>query len=67
MLTLEFVFEKMYEIFRYFFNRLKNIVNMHREHDVLGFFKHRQKHRGRCFFKTSAKNRIVKNWKTSHR
>ena len=43
-------YEKMYEIFRYFFNRLKNIANMHREHDVLGFFKHRQKHRGRCFF-----------------
>ena len=37
MLTLEFVFEKMYEIFRYFFNRLKNIVNMHREHYVWVF------------------------------
>ena len=32
------------------------------------FFKHSQKHRGRCFFlKTSPKNDIVKNWKTSHR
>ena len=35
MLTLEFVFEKMYEIFWYFFNCLKSIVNMLREHDVL--------------------------------
>ena len=29
----------------------KNIANMHREHDFLDFFKHRQKHRGRCFVK----------------
>ena len=28
----------------------KNIANMHREHDVSAFFKHRKKHRGRCFF-----------------
>jgi len=40
----------MYIFFWYVFNRLKNIANMHREHDVLGFFKHRQKHRARCFF-----------------
>ena len=42
---------KRYYIFQYLFNRLKNIANMHREHDVLGFSKHRWKHRGRCFFK----------------
>ena len=40
---------------------------MHREHDVSAFFKHRKKHRGRCFFGTSPKNRIVKNWETSLR
>ena len=59
---------KICEIFRNLINRLENIANMHHEHDVFDFFKHRPKHRGRCFFpKTSAKNRIVKNWKTSHR
>ena len=67
MLTLEFVFEKRMKFFGICFNRLKNIVNMHREHDVLGFFKHRQKHRGQCFFKTSPKNRLVKNLETLHR
>ena len=25
-------------------NRLENIANMHREHNVLDFFKHRPKH-----------------------
>ena len=40
---------------------------MHREHDVSVFLKHRKKRRGRCFFFKSPKNRIVKNWKTSHR
>ena len=29
-----------------FFNCLENIANMHREHDVLDFFKHRTKHQG---------------------
>ena len=46
MLIMQFAFEKKYAIFQSLFNRLKNIANMHREHDVLGFFKHRQKHRG---------------------
>ena len=32
----------------------KNIANMHREHDVPAFFKHRLKHRGRCFFQNIA-------------
>ena len=27
----------MYKIFRYVFNCLKNIANMHREHDFLDF------------------------------
>ena len=39
-----------------FFNSFKivnkYIANMHRGHDVSAFFEHRQKHRGRCFFKT---------------
>ena len=43
---------------------------MHREHDVSAFFKHRQKHRGQCFFLKNrlkiallriGKHRIVKN------
>ena len=37
-----------FNLFKIFFT--KNIANMHREHDVFVFFKHRQKHRGRCFF-----------------
>ena len=40
---------------------------MHRGHDVSACFKHHQKHQGRCFFRTSPKNRIVKNWEASHR
>ena len=40
-----------FKIFRNLINRLKNIANMHREHDVLDFFKHHPKHRGRCFVK----------------
>ena len=28
----------------------KNIANMHREHDVSAFFKHRQKHQSQWFF-----------------
>ena len=39
-------------MFRDMIYRLENIANMHREHDVLDFFKHRPKHRGQCFFKT---------------
>ena len=39
------------ELFRNLNNRLENIANMHREHDVLDFLKHRPKHRGRCFVK----------------
>ena len=46
-----------FNLFKLFFT--KNIANMHREHDVLFFFKHRQKHRGRCFFQNIAE--------TSHR
>ena len=46
-----FHIKKSYEIFRNLINRLENIANMHREHDVLDFFKHRPKHRGRCFVK----------------
>ena len=42
---------KSCEFFQNLINRLENIANMHREHDVLDFFKHRPKHRGRCFFK----------------
>ena len=41
-----------------FFNSFKivnkSIANMHREHDVLAFFEHRQKHRGQCFFQNIA-------------
>ena len=60
-------------MFRNLINRLENIANMHREHDVLNFFKHRPKHRGRCFFQKHqlkiaslriGKHRIVK---TLHR
>ena len=45
------MFEKVFEIFWNLINRSENIANMHREHDFLDFFKHRQKHRGRCFVK----------------
>ena len=41
-----------FNLFKIFFT--KNIANMHCEHDVFGFFKHRQKHRGRCFFQNIA-------------
>ena len=37
-------------MFRDLINRLENIANMHREHDVF-FFKHRPKRRGQCFVK----------------
>ena len=37
-------------IFNLFKTVTKNIAKMHRGHDVSSFFKHRQKHRGRCFF-----------------
>ena len=65
---------KICEIFRNFINCLENIANMHREHDVLDLFKHRPKHRGRCFVKKHrlkiaslriGKHCIVK--KTEHR
>ena len=46
-----FHIKKNCEIFRNLINRLENIANMHREHDVLDLFKHRPKHRGRCFVK----------------
>ena len=63
----------MCEIFRILINRLENIANMHCEHDVWHFFKHRQKHQGQCIEKKSAKDsslrigkhRIVK--KSEHR
>ena len=50
-------------MFRNFINRLENIANMHGEHDVLDSPKTL---RSMFLTKTSAKNRIVKNWKTSH-
>ena len=41
---------------------------MHREHDVSVFFSNIVKNiEVDVFFKKSPKNRIVKNWKTSHR
>ena len=42
---------KFCEMFWDLIIRFENIANMHREHDFLDFFKHRPKHRGRCFFK----------------
>jgi len=47
---------KICEFFRNLINRLENIANMHHEHDEVDVLS-----------KTSAKNRIVKNWKTLHR
>ena len=49
------------------FNRLKNIANMHREHDVSVFSNIVKNIEIDVFLKKSSKNRIVKNWKTSHR
>ena len=46
-----FRIKKNCENFPNLINRLKNIANMHREHDVLDFFKDRPKHRGQCFVK----------------
>ena len=48
-----------FNLFKIFFT--KNIANMHREHDVSAFFKHRQKHQVQWVFFTPPKNRIVKN------
>ena len=40
---------------------------MHREHDVSVFSNIVKNIEVNVFFKKSSKNRIVKNWKTSHR
>ena len=62
------MFEKVVEIFWNLINRSENIANMHREHDFLFVFSNIVKKIGvDVLSKTSAENRIVKNWKTSHR
>ena len=51
--------QKIYWSFHFLKLVIKNVVNMHRQHDVSASTKHRQKHRGQCFDQNIGK--------TSHR